>query len=614
LINAQALRRKIIGTPLEDSRIEDERFSVPKGLAVLSSDALSSVAYAGEEILHVLIPVMGLLSFNLLTPISAAIVLLLFIVAFSFRQIISAYPTSSGGAYIVAKENLGVTAGLVAGAALLFDYLLTVAVSVSAGVAAITSAYNEAIPYRVSIALVIIIFLVLMNLRGVRESANFFSYPTYCFIVAMFILIILGVIKLLAGEVVYSPAVPIVAATSEFSFVALAWIVMRAFSSGCAALTGVEAISDAVPNFKKPEGKHAKQVLALLAFLLFVLFGGLTLLTRYYYIVPMANMTVISQVALKVFGDNIFFYLFQASTGLILLLAANTAFNGFPLLASMIAKDNFLPRYLAMRGDRLVFSNGIVLLGTLAAVLIIVFEGITSRLIPLYAVGVFTAFTVAQSGMVKRWLNLKSPGWQKKMLINGLGAVVTGVVAIIIAVTKFVHGAWVVIILIPMIVYFFKSINLHYQGVRAELDFDNYIRRDHVKHKIIVPVASLTNVVANTIDYGKTLTGDLFAVHVSTDLAITEKLQKKWANWNPGIDLIVLRSPYRSVFDPLIDYIKKTDKEKSDDEVITILIPEFVVKKWWHSFMHNQTGLLLQNLLVLSSDIVVTTIPYHLRK
>ncbi|KJS16675.1 MAG: amino acid permease [Peptococcaceae bacterium BRH_c4b] len=610
----QTLRRVIIGSPLDSSRIEHERYSVPKGLAILSSDALSSVAYAGEEILHVLLPVIGLMSFNFLTPISAAIIILLFIVSFSFRQIISAYPTSSGGAYIVAKENLGVTAGLVSGAALLFDYLLTVAVSVSAGVAALTSAYHAAIPHRVTIAMMIIVFLVLMNLRGVSESATFFSYPTYSFIIGMFILLVIGLYKTMAGGAQLAPPAIPQGTVANLDTLALVWVVLRAFSSGCTALTGIEAISDAVPNFKKPEGKNAKQVLALLAILLFLMFGGLTALTRYFHVVPSENMTVISQVALKVFGQGIFFYLFQASTGMILLLAANTAFAGFPLLASMMAKDKFLPRYLALRGDRLAFSNGIILLGFLAGFLIYVFDGMTTRLIPLYAVGVFTAFTVAQSGMVKRWINLKGQDWKKKMVINGLGAVVTGMVTVIIAVTKFEHGAWVVILLIPSMVYLFKSINSHYQSIREELDFENYIHRDDVRHIIIVPVASLSNVVANTIDYGKTLTGSIKAVHVSTDPEMTKKLQAKWDKWNPGVELVVLPSPYRSVFDPLVEYIRQEERRKSNDEVITVLIPEFVVKRWWHRFLHNQTGLILQNLLVFSSEIVVTTIPYHLRR
>lgn len=608
----KALSKILIGKPLESARMSEEKFSVPKGLAILSSDSLSSVAYAGEEILHVLVPVIGLLSFDLLTPISAAIIVLLFMVSFSFKQIIDAYPKTSGGAYIVAKENLGMLPGLVAAAALLFDYVLTVAVSVSAGVAAFTSAYNEAIPYRVLIAVLVVAFLVIMNLRGVTESATFFSYPTFGFIIGMFLLIAVGLFKVLVLGDVAPPVNLEHVNNQEVTGLALVWLVMRAFSSGCTALTGVEAISDAVPNFKEPEAKHAKRVLTLLSILLFLLFGGLSVIINYYHIAPSENMTVISQVAHQVFGGGIFFYLFQVSTGLILVLAANTAFSGFPLLASLVARDGFLPRYLALRGSKLVYSNGIVALGLFAVILIMIFGGITTKLIPLYAVGVFTSFTLAQVGMVKRWLNLKPLGWQRKMLVNGLGAITTGLVTIIIGVTKFVHGAWFVVILIPAMIYVFMSINKHYRDIRSELDFDNYKHRNDVRHKIIVPTATLTNIVANTVDYAKTLSADVKAVHVSIDEEVTNKLLKKWQQWNPGVELIVIPSPFRSVMEPLVNYVIEQEKNKHEDEIITVFIPEFVTVKWWHRFLHNQQGIFLQNLLILKTEAVVTTVPYHL--
>lgn len=612
IIVFKALSKILIGKPLESARMSEEKFSVPKGLAILSSDSLSSVAYAGEEILHVLVPVIGLLSFDLLTPISAAIIVLLFMVSFSFKQIIDAYPKTSGGAYIVAKENLGMLPGLVAAAALLFDYVLTVAVSVSAGVAAFTSAYNEAIPYRVLIAVLVVAFLVIMNLRGVTESATFFSYPTFGFIIGMFLLIAVGLFKVLVLGDVAPPVNLEHVNNQEMTGLALVWLVMRAFSSGCTALTGVEAISDAVPNFKEPEAKHAKRVLTLLSILLFLLFGGLSVIINYYHIAPSENMTVISQVAHQVFGGGIFFYLFQVSTGLILVLAANTAFSGFPLLASLVARDGFLPRYLALRGSKLVYSNGIVALGLFAVILIMIFGGITTKLIPLYAVGVFTSFTLAQVGMVKRWLNLKPLGWQRKMLVNGLGAITTGLVTIIIGVTKFVHGAWFVVILIPAMIYVFMSINKHYRDIRSELDFDNYKHRNDVRHKIIVPTATLTNIVANTVDYAKTLSADVKAVHVSIDEEVTNKLLKKWQQWNPGVELVVIPSPFRSVMEPLVNYVIEQEKNKHEDEIITVFIPEFVTVKWWHRFLHNQQGIFLQNLLILKTEAVVTTVPYHL--
>ncbi|PKM46774.1 MAG: amino acid permease [Firmicutes bacterium HGW-Firmicutes-8] len=608
------LRRVLIGKPMESARIAHERLTTLKGLAILSSDALSSVAYAGEEILRVLIPVIAVASFSLITPISAAIVILLFIVSFSYRQIIDAFPKSSGGAYIVAKEHLGVNTGLVAGAALLFDYLLTVSVSVSAGVAAFTSAYRPAAQYKVALCLVVVAILVVLNLRGITESATVFSYPTYAFIIGMFLLIGIGFYKIFIVHIPITNLPPPQPANPDISSLALTWLILRAFSSGCAALTGVEAVSNAVPNFKEPENKNAKMVLALLAFLLFVMFSGLTFLTKALYIGPVHEMTVISQVAHKVFGQGVSFYLFQASTFLILALAANTAFAGFPMLASLMARDGFLPRYLALRGDRLVFSNGIVMLGVLAGILLTIFDGITTRLIPLYAVGVFTSFTLSQSGMVRRWLTHKTGNWRTKLFINSLGAIVTGTVTVVIAVTKFKHGAWVILVLVPVMVYSFRAVHKHYMDVKSQLDFDNYLKRPGLMHKIIIPAASLTNVVANTVDYAKEISDDVKAVHISSDKEFTEKFRRKWETWNPGIELVVIDSPYRSVFDPLVEYIIEADKNKAEGEVVTVLIPEFVTCRWWQRFLHNQTGLMLQNLLVFQTDVVVTTVPFHLKE
>lgn len=607
------IRRMLIGQPMESERLAHERFSVPKGLAILSSDALSSVAYAGEEILNILVPVIGAASFNLITPLSAAIVILLFIVSFSYKQIIDAFPKSGGGAYIVSKEHLGMNSGLVAGAALLFDYVLTVSVSVSAGVAAFTSAFHPAARYRVEICLLVVALLIVLNLRGITESATIFSYPTYFFIIGMFILIIMGLYKLFFAGLVNPLPQEMASTAPDLSALAMTWLILRAFSSGCAALTGVEAVSNAVPNFKEPENKNAKTVLTILAFLLFSLFGGLGFLTIHLHVVPSHEMTVISQVAQLVFGNGVLFYLFQASTFLILALAANTAFAGFPMLASLMAKDGFLPRYLAMRGDKLVFSNGIVLLGVLAGFLLIIFGGITTRLIPLYAVGVFTSFTLAQTSMVKHWLTHKTGQWRTKLSVNGIGAIITGAVTAVIAVTKFTHGAWVVLVLIPIMVYTFRTINQHYLDVKKQLDFDNYHHREGLKHKIIIPAASLTNVVANTIDYAKLLSDDVKVVHICTDKEFTEKFRKKYEAWNPGIELVILDSPFRSVMGPLVDYIVEKDKNKAEGEVVTVLIPEFVTSRWWHRFLHNQTGLMLQNMLVFETDVVVTAVPFHLR-
>lgn len=608
------LRRMLIGRPMESERIRHERYTSLKGLAILSSDALSSVAYAGEEILNVLWPVIGLSAFNLITPVSTAIMILLAIVAISYRQTIDAFPKSSGGSYIVAKEHLGLYPGLVAGASLLFDYVLTVSVSVSAGVAAFTSAYPPAYPYRVAICLIVIAVVVLLNLRGISDASAVFSIPTYFFILGMFLLIGAGFFKLFFLRIPVGPLPTAPPVKPDLGSLAMTWLLLRAFASGCTAMTGVEAVSNAVPNFQEPENKNAKTVLMRLALLLFVMFGGLTVLTHTLHIVPNPEVTVISQVAAKVFGKGILYYLFQASTFLILVLAANTSFADFPMLSSLMARDGFLPRYLALRGDRLVFSNGIVLLGAIAAGLLIIFGGITTKLLPLYAVGVFTSFTLSQAGMVRRWFTHKSGNWRLKAIINGFGAVSTGIVTIVIAVTKFVHGAWMVLVIVPMLVYIFKSISNHYLDVKEQLDFDNYRHREGLKHKIIIPAASLTNVVANTVDYAKELSSDIKAVHISTNSEVTEKFRRKWEAWKPGVELVIIESPYRSVFDPLVKYIKDADNNKQEGEVVTVLVPEFVTSKWWHRFLHNQTGLLLQNLLVWQTDAIVTTVPFHLKQ
>lgn len=610
----KSLRRLLIGNPMESTRLIHERFSVAKGLAILSSDALSSVAYAGEEILNVLWPVIGLASFQLITPLSGAIVLLLFIVALSYKQTIDAFPKSSGGSYIVAKEHLGIYPGLIAGASLLFDYILTVAVSVSAGVAAFTSAYPPAYEHRVALCLLVVAILVIVNLRGISDASTVFSLPTYFFIFGMFALIGVGLYKIFIGGMTVPGKVTPTHPIPELGHFAMIWLILRAFSSGCAAMTGVEAVSNAVPNFKEPENKNAKKVLFLLAMLLFTMFSGLAVLTRMLHVAPNPEVTVISQVADIIFGKGVIYYLFQASTFLILALAANTSFADFPMLSSLMARDGFLPRYLALRGDRLVFSNGIIILGVISGILIVIFDGITTRLIPLYAVGVFTSFTLSQSGMVRRWITHKTGKWRTKLIINGIGAVVTGIVTIVIAVTKFSHGAWVVLVVVPSLVYMFKSINNHYIDVKKQLDFDNYYRRTGIKHKVIIPAASLTNVVANTVDYAKEITDDIKVVHISTGAEATEKFKKKWEIWNPGVELVVIESPYRSVFNPLVKYIKDTDKNKQQDEVVTVLVPEFVTTKWWHKFLHNQTGLILQNILVFQTDVVVTTVPFHLKQ
>lgn len=600
-------KRLLIGKPKNTNQLINERLSKKKALAVFSSDALSSVAYATEEILLVLI-LAGAVALPFSLPIAGAILALLAILVLSYRQTIYAYP-SGGGAYIVAKENLGTNPGLVAGAALIIDYILTVAVSVAAGVAAITSAFPALHDHKVFIALFFIWILTLLNLRGITESATIFAMPTYLFIFSIILLLGTGIFKLyLYGQ----PPAPNLPAETISSGVTV-FLILRAFSAGCTALTGVEAISNGVPAFKRPESKNAAATLIIMASIIVILFGGITFLANIYHIRPSATETVVSQIAAKVFGRNIFYFTIQISTAMILFLAANTSFAGFPMLASVLAKDGFLPRQLAMRGDRLVYSNGIITLATIASLLVIIFKGEVHALIPLYAVGVFLSFTLSQSGMVRRWIRQKHLGWYWHALINGIGMSVTGIVLIVIAVTKFTSGAWIVIALIPILVMFFKKIHAHYISIAKELAFHGEPIDEPTRQKIIIPIASLTRVVAQTIDYAKTLSPDIVAVHVGVDEEKVEKLRKKWEEFEPDIPLVILPSPYRSILDPIIDYIDEQEKMTAPRELITVLVPEFVTRKRWQYFLHNQTGLMLKTALLLRKNIVVASVPYHIR-
>lgn len=600
-------KRLLIGKPKNTNQLINERLSKKKALAVFSSDALSSVAYATEEILLVLV-LAGAVALPYSLPIAAAILGLLAILVLSYRQTIYAYP-SGGGAYIVAKENLGTNPGLVAGAALIIDYILTVAVSVAAGVAAITSAFPALHDHKVFIALFFIWILTLLNLRGITESATIFALPTYLFIFSIILLLGTGIIKLLMYG---PPSVPVMPAGTLSSGVTV-FLILRAFSAGCTALTGVEAISNGVPAFRRPESRNAAATLTIMASIIVILFGGITFLANIYHILPSTTETVISQIAATVFGRNIFYYFIQISTAMILFLAANTSFAGFPMLASVLGKDGFLPRQLAMRGDRLVYSNGIITLAAIASLLIILFKGEVHALIPLYAVGVFLSFTLSQSGMVKRWISQKHSGWYWHALINGVGMVVTGIVLIVIAVTKFISGAWIVIALIPILVIFFKKIHEHYINIAKELAFHGETIEEPTRQKIIIPIASLTRVVAQTVDYAKTLSPDIVAVHAGVDEEKAERLKKKWEEYEPDIPLVILASPYRSILDPIINYIDEQEKLTAPRELITVLVPEFVTRKRWQYFLHNQTGLMLKTALLLRKNVVVASVPYHIR-
>jgi amino acid transporter len=578
------LRQFLLGAALPSERIIYERLSKVQALAVLSSDALSSVAYATEEILLVLV-LAGSAALALTWPVALAISVLLIIVAISYYQTVHAYPTG-GGAYTVARENLGSWPGLVAGAALLTDYVLTVAVSISAGVAAI-----------------------------VRESGRVFAVPTYFFIVTTFLLILVGLARWLFGN----PMPEVVGPTSPTAVQALTvFLVLRAFASGCTAMTGVEAISNGVSVFKRPEADNAGKTLLWMAGILVSMFLGITLLVNHYGVVPSEGETVVSQLARAVFGASPFYYLVQAATALILLLAANTSYSDFPRLAMWIARDRYLPRQLANLGDRLVYANGILLLGGLAAVLVILFGARTHALIPLYAVGVFISFTLNQAGMVRHWLGLRSPGWRRSAFINGVGATTTGVVLIIVTGTKLVHGAWIVLLLLLALLLVFRTIHRHYQQVAEQLSLSRRWPTPVRRHTVIVPVAGLHRGVVKAVQYAQILGGDLHVVTAEIDAHETEKLRVRWQEVLPDVPVEVLPSPYRSVIAPLLEFIDGFAQEEGD--YVTLVVPEFVPARWWHHLLHNETAWLLKLALLYGRRgwqgrfRIITDVPFYLSR
>ncbi|MDQ7819292.1 MAG: APC family permease [Armatimonadota bacterium] len=605
------LRRVLIGPPLPTSQLIHERVSKVKGLAVFSSDALSSTAYATEEILIVL-SAAGAGALSLSVPIAGAIAAVLAVVAFSYYQTIHAYP-SGGGAYIVAHDNLGLWPGLVAAAALLIDYALTVSVSISSGVAAVTSAVPALYGQRVPLALLAIALVATINLRGVRESAAVFAVPTYLFVGAVGALVVVG----LGRSFGHSPPPPPETTAGPASL--SAWLVLRAFASGSTALTGVEAISNGIPAFYPPEARNAGITLLWMAGILGALFMGITTLAHQLGISPHPQETVLSQIARSVFGTGGMYYLVQAATSLILILAANTSFADFPRLSAILARDGFLPRQLANLGDRLVFANGIVLLALVSGLLVAAFHASTHALIPLYAVGVFLAFTLSQAGMVRRWWTRREPGWRLHMLINGVGASVTCLVLTVVVVTKFVHGAWIVALLIPGCVATMRLVHHHYQDVRRQLTLEGARLPEPIRHhKVVVPVGGIHRGVLPALRYARSLSDDVTAVLVDIDPQRTRETVEKWPRWAPGIPLRVLPSPYRSLTGPLLTYLDTLEWEVGFDQQLTIVLPEFVPEKWWHFLLHGQNALLLKVALYFRRSRagqrvpVVTSVPYYL--
>ena len=652
---AYTLKRLLVGKAKKTAQAIHERLTKKTGLAVFASDALSSTAYASEEILLVLAVAYAYgqaNAFNYVVPITLVIAVVLTIVAISYRQTIHAYP-SGGGAYIVAKENLGTTAGLIAAAALLVDYVLTVSVSISAGVAAITSAAQGTSwawldNHKVFLCLGLILLISIANLRGVRESGALFAGPTYAFVISFLFMIGYGILHyfLDPGAVAATPAEDLKLAEGYHLQPLSLFLLLGAFSNGCVALTGTEAISNGIPAFKQPEARNAATTLTWMAALLATMFIGTSIMAYFYQVHPRENETVISQFARIIFTGPMawFYYVIQGTTALILILAANTSFADFPRLASLLARDRFVPRQFATRGDKLVFSNGIIILAIFSAVLIVAFSGDTSRLIPLYAVGVFLSFTLSQSGMVRHWWKAgrtsratasanqdkkastsptneadlrtqlqEAAHWKKSIVVNGLGAAATLVVLVVLVITKFIHGAWIVVVIIPLLVALFRAIHRHYVDVATQLTTEGLEKLHAIRHEVIVPVSGIHRGVLRALQYAKTIAPEhVTALYINVDDEATQKLREKWSTWVQGIELVVIASPYRSLIGPLTRYVDRR-MNAHPEQMVTVVLPEFLPARWWQHLLHNQSSLLLKGALLFKPNVIVTSVPYHLK-
>jgi amino acid transporter len=619
----------LIGRPLQTADAPHQTIGKAIGMAVFASDALSSTAYATQEILGVLAAA-GTIAFGYVFPVSLAIVVLLAIVTISYEQTIHAYP-GGGGAYIVARDNLGELPAQTAGAALLTDYVLTVSVSVSSGIAQVVSAYPALFPYRVILAVAAVLFVMLVNLRGVKESGATFAVPAYLFICLMVLTVGVGLFRLLTGTL--GPVVNPPEATAVTAVAAITpFLILHAFANGTTALTGVEAISNGITAFKEPRSRNAGITLIWMSLILGSLFLGISFLTGRIDAVFSERETIISQLTRTALGGRGPLYLGTIwATTIILIMAANTAFADFPRLGALHAGDGFLPRQLTFRGSRLVFSNGIITLAIIASALIIIFRASVTRLIPLYAIGVFLSFTLSQAGMARRWWKIGhlQPGqeiqergsvlryqgdWKFKMLVNGIGSVCTATVMIVFAVTKFREGAWIVLILTPLLVTIFFSIHHHYRNLARNLSLEGFdgLPARHARHRVIMPISGVHQGTLEGLRYARLLSDDVTAVHVSLDPAETEKVQKKWLLWGEGTRLVVLDSPYRLFVEPLLKYIQGVIQTRQPNETITIVVPQFIPSKPWHNALHMQTANVLRSELLSKSGVVVTDVPYRL--
>lgn len=625
------LRSWFVGRPLSTADAPHQTIGKSIGLAVFASDALSSTAYATQEIL-VILAAAGTLAFGIVFPISIAIVLLLGIVTISYEQTIHAYP-DGGGAYIVARDNLGEFPALIAGAALLTDYVLTVSVSIAAGVAQITSAFPVLYDYRVGLSVGFILLVMMINLRGVKESGTAFAIPTYFFVIMMFGAVGTGLFRLLItnslGTVIHPPELEILDGVSKIT----PFLILHAFASGTTALTGVEAISNGITAFKEPRSRNAGITLIWMSLILGSLFLGISYLAKEVGVIPSESETVISQLARTIFaGRGTLYLMLIGATTVILIMAANTAFADFPRLGALVAKDGFLPRQLTYRGSRLVYSSGIVTLASIASIILIIFQASVTRLIPLYAIGVFLSFTLSQGGMALRWhkIGKLKPGeeksergstlqfakdWRIKMLINGFGAVCTAVVMMVFAVTKFYDGAYVVLILIPVLVGIFWGIHRHYKRIAKKLSLDNFgvIPPHHTRHRVIMPVSGVHQGTLAALRYARILSNDVTAVHVMIEPSESEKIRKKWETWGEGVRMVMLNSPYRLLLEPLLEYITDVAKQRQPGETMTIVVPEFVSNSRLTGALHMNTAELLRSQLKRQPGIVIIDVPYHVQ-
>ncbi|MBV8084299.1 MAG: APC family permease [Chloroflexi bacterium] len=597
------ISRLLFGPPLPTAAAEGERLNKSRAIGAFGLDALSSVAYGPDEILYVLL-LAGAAGTALNLPIALAITALLAIVAVSYRQTIFAYPRR-GGSYTVARENLGRAAGLIAAAALMVDYLTTVAVSVTAGVQAIGAFVPVFDQHRVIAGVCAISLLMLINLRGVREAGAAFVIPTYAFIGSLGLLVVVGLVRVVIGNVpvVTQPAPSAVEGLSLF-------LVLRAFAGGCTAMTGVEAIANGVPAFEKPEQKNAAATLITLALLLGGLFLGVAFLGKSIGAVPSDQTNIVEQIGSTFAGGTPLYYLVQLSSSIILLLAANTSFNGFPRLAAIMAEDDYFPHQFSHRGIRLAYSNGINVIGVLAIILVVAFHGSTHALIPLFAVGVFMCFTLSQSGMVLHWWRSRDRGWGWKLAVNGGGALVTAAVTLIVVSTKFTQGAWIVLLLVPLIVWAFIAVHNHYQEVRSELFLPRATITGQEPQCMVVPVSTVNKAVEAALEYACSISQNVTAVHIAVDDEIASRFQDTWSVWAPEVPLKIVPSPFREVVSPLVDVIDEF--KASSDGPVTVVLPEVLPRRLWQNSLHNQLGFAIQLALLGRPGVIVTSVPVRL--